>query len=138
MASRVGFKWSINEMLALQREYELLEWSIQDIAVKHERTERAILCKLESEGLISSWCDAKGYLGEEEEMSCVEVNCEESIVSDGGSIIAGHCVSDVDKLTERIWNLETNVDEIRSIVTQMLDVIGKDKKLNSPKQSSRF
>jgi hypothetical protein len=137
MASRFGFKWSINEMLALQREYELLEWSIQDIAAKHERTERAILCKLEAEGLIASWCDAKGYF-DYDEMSCAEVPCTESDAGDGESVAAGHCVSDVDKLTERIWNLETNVDEIRCLVTQMIDVIGKDKKCSSPKQSSRF
>jgi len=146
MASRFGFKWSINEMLALQREYELLEWSIQDIASKHERTERAILCKLEAEGLISSWCEAKGYY-DFEEMPSVEVPFIEGEGEgegdgegdgDSDSLIEGHCVSDVDKLTERIWNLETSVDEIRCLVTQMIDVIGKDKKSSSPKQSSRF
>lgn len=137
MASRFGFKWTINEMLALQREYELLEWSIQDIAAKHERTERAILCKLETEGLISSWCDAKGYF-DYDDIGCVEVPCTESDAGDGESVVVGHCVSDVDKLTERIWNLETNVDEIRCLVTQMIDIIGKDKKCGSPKQSSRF
>ena len=134
MASRFGFKWSINEMLALQREYELLEWSIQDIAVKHERTERAILCKLEAEGLITSWCDAKGYY-DFEEMPSVEVPFVEVEVD---SLIAGQCINDVDKLTDRIWNLETNVDEIRCLVTQMIDIIGKDIKYSSPKQSSRF
>jgi hypothetical protein len=137
MAYRFGFKWNVNEILALQREYELLEWSIQEIAVKHERTERAILCKLEAEGFISSWCDAKGYI-DYDQMSCDESECDESVVDDDDTIILDEPVSEVDKLTERIWNLETNVDEIRCLVTQMLDIIGKDKKINSPKHSSRF
>ena len=129
MASRFGFKWTVNEILALQREHELLEWSIQDIAAKHGRTERAILCKLETEGFISSWCDAKGY-NEYDQMDCLD--------NDVDSIILDQPVSDVDKLTERIWNLETNVDEIRCLVTQMINTIGKDKKSISPKHSSKF
>lgn len=128
MASRFGFKWTVTEILALQREHELLEWSIQDIAAKHERTERAILCKLETEGFISSWEYAKGY-NEYDQMNCVE--------NDVDSIILDQPVSAVDKLTERIWNLETNVDEIRCLVTQMIDIIGKDKKCISPKHSSK-
>ena len=30
---RAGNKWTINETLQLQREYELLEWTIQQIAL---------------------------------------------------------------------------------------------------------
>jgi hypothetical protein len=58
---RNGNKWNINELLRLQREYELLDLSIKDIAVKHCRTELAILFRLESEGIIMSWDDA-GYV----------------------------------------------------------------------------
>ena len=55
---RNGNRWTVNELLSLQREYELLEWNIQKIAIKHQRTERAILFRLESEGIITSWNDA--------------------------------------------------------------------------------
>ena len=58
---RNGNKWNVNELLSLQREYELLEMSVKDIAVKHSRTELAILYRLESEGFIESWADA-GYI----------------------------------------------------------------------------
>ena len=58
---RYGNKWNINELLALQREYELLEWSIQEIAEKHRRSVNAILFKLESEGFIASWNEARGF-----------------------------------------------------------------------------
>ena len=58
---RRGNKWTVNEVLSLQREYELLEWTIQKIAEKHQRSVEAILYKLESEGFISSWNDARGF-----------------------------------------------------------------------------
>jgi ribosomal protein S8 len=57
---RHNFKWNINETLRLQREFELLELTIQDIAIKHGRTTKAILYKLEKEGFIKSWSVVKG------------------------------------------------------------------------------
>jgi len=42
-------KWSVNEILNLQREYELLEMSINEIAKKHKRTQESILWKIEEE-----------------------------------------------------------------------------------------
>jgi len=58
---RNNLKWSINEVLALQREYELLGMSIQDISEKHQRTIEAILFKLQQEKFIETWIDATGY-----------------------------------------------------------------------------
>jgi hypothetical protein len=60
-ATRVGFRWNINECLTLQREYELLELTVQEIAIRHKRSVNAILCKLEQEGFISNWTEARGY-----------------------------------------------------------------------------
>lgn len=47
---RTGKKWNVNEILSLQREYELLQMSIDDIATKHKRTPTAIMYKLHEEG----------------------------------------------------------------------------------------
>ena len=58
---RHNFKWNINELLSLQREYELLELTIQDIADRHERTVDAILYRLQQECFIETWVDARGY-----------------------------------------------------------------------------
>lgn len=58
---RHNFKWNINEILSLQREYDLLEMTIQDISDKHERTIVAILYRLQQEKIIESWIDARGY-----------------------------------------------------------------------------
>jgi hypothetical protein len=61
MTSRVNKKWTVTELLSLQREYELLEMTIQDISVKHGRTVVAILYRLQQEGFIDTWIDARGY-----------------------------------------------------------------------------
>ena len=61
LPQRHNFKWNINELLSLQREYELLEMTIQDISVKHGRTVVAILYRLQQEGFIDTWIDARGY-----------------------------------------------------------------------------
>jgi hypothetical protein len=55
------FKWNTPEILRLKREYELLGLSIQEIAVRHNRSIRAILCKLEKENFIHDWTEAKGF-----------------------------------------------------------------------------
>ena len=48
--SRLGKRWTINECLQLQREFELLKLSIDEIAVRHQRTPNAIMFKLDQEG----------------------------------------------------------------------------------------
>jgi hypothetical protein len=68
---RHNFKWRINELLSLQREYELLEWTIQEIACKHERTIDAILYRLQHEGFIDSWIDARGYQEYSKTLDCL-------------------------------------------------------------------
>ena len=49
---RNGKRWTVNECLQLQREYELLQLSIEDIASLHQRTTNAIIYKLELEGFM--------------------------------------------------------------------------------------
>lgn len=61
MYKRHYFKWNINELIALQRDYELLELTIQEIAIKHERSVKAVLCKLQQEKFIQNWNEAKGF-----------------------------------------------------------------------------
>ena len=124
MTTRSGNRWYINELLSLQREYELLEWSVQQIAEKHQRSVEAILFKLESEGFITSWTEARGFdsqsyqntwitSGNESSECCFD--CDENVV------ISDDILSDTERLTDRVWNLETSVREIGSLVKQMFD-----------------
>ena len=47
---RFGNRWTINECLQLEREFDLLELSIDKMAERHKRTPNAIMLKLDSEG----------------------------------------------------------------------------------------
>lgn len=59
--SRHYLRWNVNEVLRLQREYELLEMSVADIAKMHDRSVNAIVCKLVFEGFVDCWENARGY-----------------------------------------------------------------------------
>jgi hypothetical protein len=48
---RTNAKWTINECLRLEREFDLLKLSIDEIAALHERSAQSIMYKLDSEGL---------------------------------------------------------------------------------------
>ena len=50
-AWRNGYKWTINECLRLEREYDLLQLTVPEMAALHNRTNYAIMCKLQAEGL---------------------------------------------------------------------------------------
>jgi len=141
---RSGNRWTINEVLSLQREYELLEWNVTQIAEKHQRSVEAILFKLEAEGFIASWNEARGYdfiqypaeeveeeEDEDEDISVVDC-CEDSEYVDECCNMSDDEESEVDKLTERVWNLETNVSEISNMVKQMFDKMVSKK---SPKRA---
>jgi hypothetical protein len=47
--SRNNLKWAVNEILSLQREFELLKLPIDKIAKLHKRSPRAIMLKLDKE-----------------------------------------------------------------------------------------
>jgi hypothetical protein len=70
--TRTGKHWTINECLQLQREHELLEWSIDEIAIKHKRTPNAIMYKIvkeefENSDLLSSYLFCKNEEQDEEQ-----------------------------------------------------------------------
>ena len=47
---RFGNRWTVNECLQLQREFELLQLSVDEISKIHQRTPNAIMFKLDQEG----------------------------------------------------------------------------------------
>lgn len=135
--TRHGNKWTTNEILALQREYELLELSIPEIAIRHKRSITSILCKLECEGFTENYNDETNnsfhiYIPAEAE-GCAEIDlCAEECSDDD-------VASEVDKLTERVWNLETSVTDIKGMVKSMFDTLVQKKqtKRASLRKSSR-
>jgi hypothetical protein len=138
---RSGNKWTVNELLSLQREYELLEWTIQEIAEKHQRSVIAILFKLESECLIDSWETARGYsmyavVNEEEydqesdEDESDEDEDDESDEDESESDEENYCESKTTKLSRRVSNLEINLKELTSAVNKLCDNIISNKSGN--------
>lgn len=128
MYKRHGNRWTIREILSLQREYELLDLTVQQIASLHDRSERAILCKLEAEGFISSWDDVKGFDSKKYQDICsgaIDEDCSEEGVAYDSDYVDEEIYSDdeseVDKLTERVWNLETSVKDIGTMVSKMFN-----------------
>jgi len=61
LTRRNRYKWNINEIISLEREYELQELTIQEIALLHKRSVFSILNKLEKEKIIVNFNDARGY-----------------------------------------------------------------------------
>ena len=127
---RSGNKWTVNELLSLQREYELLELTIKEIAIKHQRSIEAILFRLESEGFIDEWSTSRGfddyfynnkYVEEESDEEEEESDEEEEESDEEEDEESEEEKDDVDKLVERVWNLETNIKEIGSIVKQIFN-----------------
>jgi len=136
---RRGNKWTINELLSLQREYELLEWTVQEIAEKHQRSVVSILYKLEAEELISNWDVARGFninKYKESVENTHDCSTDGSEYLDESNSIADE-ESVANKLTERVWNLETSVSEISSMVKQMFNSWAVNKSSNSNNISTK-
>lgn len=146
---RHGNKWTINEVLSLQREYELLEWSVYEIADKHERTVMAIMSKLQKENFIESWNEARGFNideyqednynlqngtnyvyndDEEYEYDYTEdVYDDEDNEDDEVNKEEIEIENNVRRIMNRLWSLQTSIGEIGSIVKQLFIFAAKPK-----------
>ena len=51
MYRRANARWTVNECLRLEREFDLLKLSIEEIAALHGRSTNAIMYKLDAEGI---------------------------------------------------------------------------------------
>jgi len=154
---RAGKKWTINETLSLEREFDLLNLSLQEMASRHKSTEQAILFKLESEGFIDCWDKVNGFNLDdyrnrmtggddldddyEDEKDQDYVDDDEDDEEDDDSC----CLEDekdvydhdISMLTERIWSLETSVSQISSMVKQLFDVMSEKKSSSKPRPLRR-
>ena len=142
--SRYGFKWSINEILSLQREFELLGWNIDQIAEKHKRTANAIMYKLDQEGfadynvLYSNYHNLNALIplhtpiDMEFELSLQhddddDDDSESNFTNDDDDDSESNFTNDddVDNLSERVYGLEESVSEIRDMIKQMMSISSK-------------
>ena len=140
---RSGNKWTIPELIALEREYELLELTVQEIAERHKRSVLAIVVRLEFEGIVEDGTLARGYVSnvdndedededesededEDESEDDDDYNPDESEDEEEEYEVEEEVDSDnvaVNELSDRVWNLETSVNEIGGIVKQMMELM---------------
>lgn len=80
---RSGAKWTVNECLRLQREYELLKLSIDEIATLHQRSAQAIMYKLDAEGIADY--DVLAVCGTNTQLRRGSVNIDEAYDVDDDS-----------------------------------------------------
>ena len=119
MSKRHNKKWGVNEVLALQREYELLELSVTEIATKHKRSNKSILFKLTQEGFIENWDSARGF--NECNLNAdyfSEINDTQKLLT---SSLQTQSSLDNSYIVERVETLEKNVFEFKSMLTKLLN-----------------
>ena len=163
LPNRHNFKWNVNELLAFQREYELLEMSIQDIADKHERTVDAILYRLQQEGFIENWIDARGYQEYSKNFDYVvgSLDSGEKLLFVVGAVIEDDEDEDnkdsdyveedddddeddedyendnnISSLNQRVWGLETAVSDIKDMISTLLTRFTTSKPLKKLRQTT--
>ena len=140
--NRVGNRWTINEVLALQREFELLGWDIDQIADKHGRTPQGIMNKLDREGFadynilysnyhdlnskISTSCTSKSNtiildaVDSEDDDTVLDEDDEDYLDNaDEEDNDDDYDDDDDDLLTRRVAKLETGLDEIKNMLQTM-------------------
>jgi hypothetical protein len=143
---RAGFKWSVNEILSLQREFELLGWSIDEIAAKHKRSPDAIMHKLDYEGLAdynvlySNYHDLNStmpvyrkqtdalnllseYEDDEDDETVFDEDDDEEYFDEEyqeDDDDDDDCEDEVATLSERVEGLEESIFEIRDMIKQMM------------------
>jgi hypothetical protein len=136
---RIGNKWTVNEILSLQREFELLGWDIDRIAEKHGRTANAIMYKLDQEGfadynvLFSNYhyhsSNEKTAVSPTQKPMALEPSLsdddtiddenDEDYVDNSEEDDDEDDEEDDDPLTERVSKLESGLDEIKHMLKML-------------------
>jgi hypothetical protein len=135
--NRLGNRWTVNEVLSLQREFELLGWDIDQIAQKHKRSPNAIMFKLDHEGfadynvLYSNYYDLNTTMpvsrnsklntivldaaDSEDDEDCDDVT-DEDYIDNAEQEEEEDDDDDYDPLNRRVAKLETGLDEIKNML----------------------
>ena len=141
-SNRFGNRWTINECLQLQREFELLELSIDEIATRHKRTPNAIMIKLSQEGfadyniLYSNYYGMNLTIPVTNSLSNVDYNEQdddyeqddaESYTTEEYNNLKEHVMS----LDEYVINLEEHIIKLEKQVNVLTEIIRKNSKNKS-------
>jgi hypothetical protein len=136
--SRNGYRWTINEVLSLQREFELLNLSIDEIASRHNRTVNSIMYKLDQEGFANYndlYHNLRTNILSSKETSVLNLDSDEEYDDDDDQDYVP-CDEDededdedddeddeVENLSLRVNQLEGSVNEIKDMIRQMMNSV---------------
>lgn len=145
LPKRHNLKWNINELNSLQREYELLELTPEEIAEKHQRTTLSILYKLREEGIIfdearNGWYARKNgwnksltqYSEENDQDELSDSDDEQSESDDDQSEFDDDLSDDEDNdfridTDKRLTRLEEGLDDMKKMLSHILTKVSKNK-----------
>lgn len=117
--SRARKSWTITETISLQREYELLGLSLEEIADRHKRSVFAIISRLETEDYYTP-----GVLP--------NYNTDNIITS-----IPSKKMNKTEAMSDRMQSVETSLNEMRDVVTQMMELMSQDMNSKDKPNSKR-
>ena len=130
LPTRSGFRWSINEVLALQREFELLGLTIDEIAQKHNRTTNAIIFKLDQEGF-ADYNELYSNLNNSESVdNSSEISLEYNY-DDNDSDTEYNSENDLYNLSHRVNNIEKNIVDLNITIKNMWSYIKQSNQIGS-------
>lgn len=130
---RYGNKWTINEILSLQREYELLKMDVAEIAKKHQRSEMSIAYKLRSEGFVNSMEHARGFINVKNQnidlVYSLQETDEEETLPDDSSVYTEDNEEEDEKLTTNL-RLSIMTTQVQSLENTVKELVIKVTELN--------
>lgn len=118
--TRFGKRWTINECLQLEREYDLLKLSIYVIAERHKRSVNAIMLKLDSEGLADYNVLYSNYFSFIPHTSNKKITCKDDVDSD---------VSEEEEEEEYTYKYVADSDGSEDDLSLKLQIMSIDKKI---------
>jgi len=118
MTNRANLRWTINETLSLQREHELLQLPIEEIAMLHQRSVKSILYKLQSEEFIDS-SEFTKMLNDmaSDDIIVPSLKYEDKKIS-RKNVQKVETESSIN-LNSRVFSLESSVNDIKNILQDM-------------------
>jgi hypothetical protein len=148
-------RWTIKECLKLQREFELLKLSIDDIALKHQRTPNAIMLKLDEQELADYNVLYNNYHGLNSPMEVIRKHThdefdEENIINnfidetedddDEEYIEDEETISDEDEELEEDddYNLHNRINQLEKHVSTLTELVLKLKQNTNKSVFSLF
>ena len=155
--NRIGYKWNINECLRLQREFELLGLTIDEIAVRNKRTPKAIMFKLDEEGFATYTDLYNGYYGINKFEIAYPLNQRQKLVkksfqiqlsdsdndpSDTETLSISDSGSDSDKENASdvgsYYNMRNYIKQLETQVSNLLDYIKQNIVQGTAIESKRY